>query len=139
MLRLLVCTLDKCRSDLEAALKARSKLSSSASLLSSTTTATEDAKTISSLYESMKSVEVVSSQLPAIIERVHQLATLHGQAADFSTRLVAIESGVRDVERLLRSLEETLDNAEKGCIANLDIMEKNVTQLDERMKTLAQT
>jgi len=121
------------RSDLEGALKARLKLSSSSSGAASSP---EDSKIISSLYESLKSVETISSQLPHIVERLHQLAFLHTQAADFATRLTAVEKSSEDLERLLSNLEETLQNVERGCIENLHVMEKNVLFLDERIQKL---
>jgi len=121
------------RSDLEGALKARLKLSSSSSGAASSP---EDSKIISSLYESMKSVETISSQLPHIVERLHQLSSLHTQAADFATRLTAVEKSSEDLERMLSNLEETLRNVERGCIENLQVMEKNVLFLDERIQKL---
>lgn len=120
------------RADLEAANKARSKLTSS--MLLAGHSAGEDAKVISSLHEQMTDIEGVSSQLPAIVQRLQQLSQLHGQAADFSTRLAAVESMARDSERLVASLEETLDHVEKGSVSNLKIIEKNMKTLDEKMK-----
>ncbi len=122
------------RSDLEAALKVRSKLS--ASLSGTQAASQEDIQLISSLYDSMKSVEGVSSQLPLIVNRLHQLAFLHTQAADFANRLVATEKSSTELERLLCNLEDTLQKVEKGCIENLHIMEKNVLVLDERLQNL---
>lgn len=84
----------------------------------------------------MKSVEGVSSQLPFIVDRLHQLAFLHTQAADFATRLTATEKSSKDLERLLCNLEETLQNVEQGCVENLHVMEKNVLFLDERLQNL---
>mmetsp|Transcript_59652 Transcript_59652/g.69714 ORF Transcript_59652/g.69714 Transcript_59652/m.69714 type:complete len:399 (-) Transcript_59652:241-1437(-) len=122
------------RADLEAANKARSKLTSS--MLLAGHSAGEDAKVISSLHEQMTDIEGVSSQLPAIVQRLQQLSQLHGQAADFSTRLAAVESMARDSERLVASLEETLDHVEKGSLSNLKIIEKNMKTLDEKMKKI---
>ena len=118
------------RSDLEAASKARNKLASAATFRK------EDAKTISSLYDQMTSLEGLSDHLPALVARLQQLATLHAQSSTFSVRLTQSEKEVVQLQALVKELEETITKVETGMVENVKVIEKNMQQLDERMKKL---
>ena len=118
------------RSDLEAASKARNKLASAATFRK------EDAKTISSLYDQMTSLEGLSEHLPALVARLQQLATLHAQSSTFSVRLTQSEKEVVQLQSLVHQLEETVTKVEGGMAENAKLIEQNMQQLDERIKKL---
>jgi len=127
------------RADLEAANKARTKLTSysTSSNTSNTSNTMEDAKTISTLHDQMTDILQISHQLPMIVHRLTQLATLHTQASNFSARLVEVEHSANQSERLLKTLEETLDRVQVSCSDNLEVMHSNFNLLDDRMDKLA--
>ena len=118
------------RSDLEAASKARNKLASAATFRK------EDAKTISSLYDQMTQLEGLSDHLPALVARLQQLATLHAQSSTFSVRLTQSEKEVVQLQALVKELEGAVTKVEAGMVENVKVIEKNMQQLDERMKKL---
>lgn len=120
------------RADLEAAAKARSKLSSSLSSLPA-----EDAAAISALHEQLLDLEGVSAHLPAIVSRLGELSELHTQAADFSTRLSAVEGATDETERLLRGVEEAIERVESGWKSNLEAVERSVAKIDERVGSIS--
>lgn len=118
------------RSDLEAASKARNKLASAATFRK------EDAKTISALYDQMVQLEGLSDHLPALVARLQQLASLHAQSSSFAVRLTQSEKEITQLQNLLKQLEDTVTKVETGVVDNVKIVEKNMQQLDERMKKL---
>ena len=118
------------RSDLEAASKARNKLASAATFRK------EDAKTISTLHDQMTQLEGLSGHLPALVARLQQLASLHAQSSSFSVRLAQNEKQVVQLQTLLKQLEGSVTKVEAGMVENVIIIDKNMQQLDERMKKL---
>jgi len=117
------------RSDLEAAAKARSKLSYNIS-------SSEDSKIISSLYDQLLSLEEVSGQLPSIVQRLEQLSVLHNQATGFSSRLLGVERDVLQLERTVCHAEQAFSKVENGCKDNLVRLEKFMEQMDIRLNKL---
>jgi len=120
------------RSDLEAALKARSKLSLS-------TTSSEDATIISNLHDQLLSVTNVSTQLPFIIQRLEQLSCLHNQSSTFSTRLMSVEKDVMNLERVVGSMEESMGCLDVDWNTNFERLQCFMNDLDQRMKELDKT
>ena len=120
------------RADLEAAAKAKTKLSAALSTLSA-----DDARTISDLHTQLQDLEGVSAHLPAITSRLQDLSALHLQASTFATRLTSVENATREAERLLRGVEEAVSKVEDGWKANASAVESNVAALDERIKSLS--
>jgi len=118
------------RSDLEAASKARNKLASAATFRK------EDAQTISALYDQMTQLEGLSDHLPALVARLQQLASLHAQSSGFAVRLSQSEKEVVQLQAVLKQMEGAVAKAEEGMTANVATIEKNMQQLDERMKKL---
>jgi len=120
------------RADLEAAAKAKTKLSAALSTLSA-----DDARTISDLHTQLQDLEGVSAHLPAITSRLQDLSALHLQASTFATRLTSVENATREAERLLRGVEDAVSKVEDGWKANASAVESNVAALDERIKSLS--
>eukprot|EP00588_Corethron_pennatum_P000151 CAMPEP_0194298598 /NCGR_PEP_ID=MMETSP0169-20130528/60254_1 /TAXON_ID=218684 /ORGANISM="Corethron pennatum, Strain L29A3" /LENGTH=389 /DNA_ID=CAMNT_0039048603 /DNA_START=47 /DNA_END=1216 /DNA_ORIENTATION=+ len=116
------------RADLEAAARARSKMSPVGDVA--------DAKKVIALHSALVDVEDVLDQLPDISERLRQLSTLHTVAADFSSRLVAAEGAAADAARTIAEVEEAIAVVGKSCAENAMMVEKNVAGLEERMQAL---
>ena len=122
------------RADLEAAARAKSKLSSSSS--SATSRSGEDARTVSELHAAMLELDGVSAHLPALVSRLVELSGLHASAADFGTRLGAAEKALVRSEATLASVEEALSRMEGGWKENVGVVERNVDRLDGLLKSL---
>mmetsp|Transcript_25055 Transcript_25055/g.54624 ORF Transcript_25055/g.54624 Transcript_25055/m.54624 type:complete len:425 (-) Transcript_25055:2079-3353(-) len=120
------------RADLEAAAKAKTKLSAALSTLSA-----NDAKTISSLHTQLQDLEGISAHLPTIVSRLQDLSSLHTQASSFATRLTAVENAANEAARLIKGVEDAVDKVETGWQANSSAIESNVKALDERIKSLS--
>lgn len=116
------------RADLEAASKARNKLTA--------TYKKEDSKTIQELHEQMVELEGLSRYLPALTQRLQQMANLHVQSASFASRLTATEQQASQVQATLGELESTLDAIQTQMVKNLEQVEQNVQKLDERLNKL---
>ncbi len=119
------------RSDLEAAARARQKLASSSS---SSRVNDEDARTLTALHTHLVELEGISTYLPALTVRLTELATLHSNAAEFGERLNVCEEAVNRSEKLLESVETSLNKMEEGWKGNMEVVESNVNRLDEMLK-----
>ena len=125
------------KADLEAAVKAKSKLlSSSSSNSMSQNVSAEDTKMIAYLHDQMTQLSEVSLQLPVMAQRLNLLSSLHIQAASFANRLTAAEQTSTQVQKLLKNVEASLDRVESGTKSNLELINSNMKLLDERMVAL---
>jgi len=115
------------RADLEAAARAKTKLSSK----SSSSTSKEDAQMISKLHTQLIELEGISSHLPQLTLRLVELSNLHTSASNFSSRLDAAETAVNRCEGMLVNVDETLNTMEEGWKSNMAMIESNVSRLDE--------
>mmetsp|Transcript_14398 Transcript_14398/g.21253 ORF Transcript_14398/g.21253 Transcript_14398/m.21253 type:complete len:357 (+) Transcript_14398:74-1144(+) len=122
------------RADLEAAAKARLKLSA---LHNTPPLKNDDTKTISALYDQLTSLENITHYLPTIVTRLQDLATLHSTSATFATRLGDVETLVNASEKRMKDVEEALQHMEKGLEENVKVVQENMKVLDERMKALS--
>jgi chromosome segregation ATPase len=116
------------RADLEAASKARNKLAA--------TYKKEDSKMIQELHTQLMELEGMSQYLPALVERLQQLASLHVQAGTFSSRLEALETSANQLSSSVSSVEGTMEQLASNLTQNLKTMESNLQALDERLKKL---
>jgi Dynamitin len=116
------------RADLEAASKARNKLTA--------TYKKEDSKTIQELHQQMTELEGLSLYLPALTQRLQQMANLHVQAANFATRLTETERQASQVQATMAALEATLEKVRVQMVENLSTVEQNMQTLDARLNKL---
>lgn len=116
------------RADLEAASKAKNKLTA--------TYKKEDSKMIQQLHQQMVELEGLSGYLPSLVERLQQLSGLHVQASSFSSRLGQVEKSANQIGSTLSVLEESLDKVQTNMVENVQSMERNMKALDERLNKL---
>lgn len=116
------------RADLEAASKARSKLSAAYKK--------EDTKMIQELYQQMVDLEGLSDYLPSLVERLSQLSGLHRQAATFSGRLDEVERAAQQMEATVGQIEGGMANLQSAMVVNLQTLEQNMAKLDEKLNSL---
>merc|ERR1712238_74988 len=116
------------RADLEAASKARNKLTA--------TYKKEDSKMIQQLYQQMIDLEGLGSYLPSLVERLQQLSHLHRQASTFGTRLQELERGATQMEASVGQLEEGMATLQTTIVQNVAAMENNLQELDNKIYSL---
>lgn len=116
------------RADLEAASKARNKLTA--------TYKKEDSKMIQQLYQQMIDLEGLGNYLPDLVERLRQLSTLHQQASTFGTRLQELEREATQVGATVGQLEGGMATLETTFAQNIMAMESNMKKLDEKLGAL---
>ena len=112
-------------SDLEAASKARSKISSASS--------TADNKAISELHSQLIQLEGLSAHLPALTQRLQQLAHLHVSAANFSSRLTESEASLATIQGSLANLASSVAKMEQGIVESMMTMDANLKNVEERI------
>lgn len=112
-------------SDLEAASKARSKLSSS--------TSSADNKTIAELHAQLIQLEGISEHLPALTHRLQQLAHLHVNGSNVSSRLAEAEASVTNIQGSLGNLESSMEKVEQGMLESIKTMDANLKALEEKL------
>jgi hypothetical protein len=116
------------RADLEAASKARNKLTA--------TYKKEDSKMIQELHQQMVDLEGLSGHLPTLVQRLQQLSGLHVTASTFGTRLEELERSATNVEGTVSHLEQTMGELKVSMKHNLLAMQQNLANLDDRLKKL---
>jgi hypothetical protein len=113
---------------LEAAAKAKSKLSSGSS--------TVDSKIIGQLHQELVQLEGLSSHLPALASRLEQLAHLHVQSSTTAARLGGAEQDLRGIQASLQSMNIAVAALESNMLENTRTMEANLKVMDDRVKQL---
>jgi hypothetical protein len=122
------------RQDLEAAAKARSKLSSST--IGGTSSSSDDSKIITALYDGLQSLNSMSEHLPLLSSRLQALALQHSDAATRATRFKAVEYMASDLSKQVQSVEAALASLDKSMKENATLMQSNVDAIEERTKAL---
>ena len=121
------------RQDLEAAAKARNKLSSSSV---GGTSSSEDSKTIATLYDGLQSLNDMAEHIPILSSRLQALALQHADTATRTIRFKAIEQVASDLSKQVQSIETSLSSLDESIKANATLMQANVQELEERTKGL---
>ena len=84
---------------------------------------------------SSTSLSPTSQVLDTVVERLQTCAQLHTRAMDFDSQLNGLETSVEQVERMVLSVESSLERVEKGMVENMEILQGNIVELETRMKT----
>jgi Dynamitin len=119
------------RQDLEAAAKARNKLSSSSN---SGLSSSDDSKIIATLYDGLQNLQGMSEHLPILSARLQALAHQHADAATRTARFKAVEQMTTDLSKKVQSIDTALSSLDKSMKENTTVMYENVNALEERMK-----
>lgn len=72
-----------------------------------------------------------SNCLPALANRLQQLASLHAQGATFANRLNAMEQAVPQLQASIQDLQSTLVQVEEGMVRNLETVQANMKVLGQ--------
>lgn len=117
------------RQDLEAAVKARHKLSSSNSMVSA-----DDSKIIAALYDDFQRLQGLSQHLPALTQRLQALAHQHADSATRTARFKAMEQMTLDLSAQVQSIEVALTSLDSSIKQNATLIHENIQALEERLK-----
>lgn len=92
---------------------------------------TEDSKKISELFEIMTKWDMTSQHLPILVTRLKSLKHLHEEAATFAQNL-------RNLQETQNQIELQLENQKLVGSEIKELMEKNMKQTQENIKSLEQ-
>ena len=95
-----------------------------------------DRDKIQQIYDKLVSVQDVAASVPALVDRLVTLKTVHDESLDLSTRVKKMEQSQGMLQDLLESDVSILTNIEKSLQDNVQIFQANIQTLDERMNHL---
>ncbi|XP_051173396.1 dynactin subunit 2 [Leptopilina boulardi] len=91
---------------------------------------------ITEMYDIVKKVEAVSSILPQTLNRMITLNSIHQQAAEFSKSLGQLEELQNQIFLGLQNNKIFLKGVQDSFTTNLNIIQNNITALDQRINNL---
>jgi len=94
-------------------------------------------KKINDLYETMNRWDLVAQQLPALVNRLLALRTLHEDSLNLSTTLNKLENEQEAVLGLLKDNTTLLGKVDTSFQENMSTIQQNVASLEERFKNVA--
>ena len=97
---------------------------------------TEKNNKIAELYEMMIANQAIATALPDVVERLDSLQSLHQQAMQFSKTLVQLDSLQQKIETNLSTNQKTLEETKRQFAQNLETIQKNFDNIDQRMNKL---
>jgi archaellum component FlaC len=117
------------RQDLQAASKAKSKLSSGSS-----SNTQDDVKKISELYSAYNELSSLSSQLPIVAQRLQALSQQHTTASLWNQQLSACEQLLQRLQEQWKSTSDAVTRVESQWATIQSQLQEQVQGLDERWK-----
>lgn len=117
------------RQDLEAAVKARHKLSSGMA-------SSDDSKVIAALYDDLQRLQGLSQHLPALTVRLQALAHQHADSATRIARFKAMEQMTADLSTQVQSIEIALTSLDTSIKQNATLIHDNIQSLEGRLKSM---
>ncbi|KAK5580675.1 hypothetical protein RB653_000698 [Dictyostelium firmibasis] len=102
----------------------------------STKALTTNEKKINDIFETMNKWDVVGQQVPAIINRLYTLRSLHEEGISFSNHVSNLEKQQNDITSLLKSNSSLMNKMDDSFKSNLLTIKSNIQQLESRIETL---
>jgi hypothetical protein len=84
---------------------------------------------------SSTSLSPTSQVLDTVVERLQTCAQLHTSAMDFEGQLNGLEISVEQVQKMVSSVESSLERVEKGLVQNMEILQGNMVELETRKQS----
>lgn len=98
-----------------------------------------DRDQIQKIYDQLSSLDSVAASVPAVVDRLVTLKSVHDDALNVAARVSKMEQTQTSLNELLDSDAALLANMEASLAENVQVFQSNIQQLDERMaKLLAQ-
>jgi Tfp pilus assembly protein PilO len=113
------------RQDLEAASKARHKLS--------LTSKAEDTKTITELHDQMTRLQGLSAYLPSLVQRLAALAVQHRNAATVQAQWQSTQATVQSLQSQVAAMETALTHMERHLQETATSVASSLASLEERL------
>ncbi|KAF4319047.1 hypothetical protein BBO99_00004659 [Phytophthora kernoviae] len=95
-----------------------------------------DRDQIQKIYDQLSSLDTVAGSVPAVVDRLVTLKSVHDDALNVAVRVSKMEQTQTSLGELLDSDAALLANMEASLAENVKIFQSNVQQLDERMSKL---
>ncbi|KAM9977144.1 hypothetical protein ACTFIR_011000 [Dictyostelium discoideum] len=102
----------------------------------STKALTTNEKKINDIFETMNKWDIVGQQVPAIINRLYTLRSLHEEGISFSNHVSNLEKQQNDITSLLISNSSLMNKMDDSFKSNLLTIKSNIQQLESRIETL---
>ncbi|MCJ1354694.1 MAG: hypothetical protein MMC33_004683 [Icmadophila ericetorum] len=100
----------------------------------------EQTSKINALYGTLHTIETVAPVLPSVLERLRSLRLIHSDAANASQNLAAVEKrqaemadDIKTWREGLEKVEEAITTGEGKMTGNMEVVERWVKDLEERM------
>ncbi|KAM9990657.1 hypothetical protein ACTFIY_006709 [Dictyostelium cf. discoideum] len=102
----------------------------------STKALTTNEKKINDIFETMNKWDIVGQQVPAIINRLYTLRSLHEEGISFSNHVSNLEKQQNDITSLLISNSSLMNKMDDSFKSNLLTIKSNIQQLESRIEAL---
>ncbi|KAF2903638.1 hypothetical protein ILUMI_02545 [Ignelater luminosus] len=96
----------------------------------------EKDRMILELYEIVKNSQDISKVLPQTVERLKALEALHNRATEFTKTLAQVESLQDKISGSIENNKTLLQGVQESFAINLDDINKNISNLDARIKAI---
>ncbi|CAB1101166.1 unnamed protein product [Ectocarpus sp. CCAP 1310/34] len=127
------------KSELDALGKSRSASASGSASSSSSARGKKARKLggdVEEAFATLENWQGIAAGLPALVDRLQALETLHLASASFAQRLEQVETGQTELEGVLKCTNEGLLDTRKSSAENVSIVNENVKALDRRLAGL---
>lgn len=91
---------------------------------------------IEQLYEMSQSALEYYKTLPNIVERLNALKYLHEQSAELMNRIATVEKTQMTIQSAIKEASELVEGVKQGLYKNMEVMQKNLAGMDERLSKL---
>ncbi|KAG7399961.1 hypothetical protein PHYBOEH_007481 [Phytophthora boehmeriae] len=95
-----------------------------------------DREQIQKIYDQLSTLDTVAASVPAVVDRLVTLRSVHDDALNVTSRLSKMEQTQTSLGELLDSDAALLANMEASLAENVKVFQSNIQQLDERMSKL---
>ncbi|XP_044732030.1 dynactin subunit 2 [Chrysoperla carnea] len=96
----------------------------------------EKLEKVNELYNFVKTIEPMVDLLPQTVQRLNALNVFHQQAIEFSNSLSQLESLQNQISSGVQNNKALLQGVQESFAINLDVINKNITSLNERLDAL---
>ncbi|CBJ32685.1 conserved unknown protein [Ectocarpus siliculosus] len=110
------------KSELDALAKSRSAPASG----SASSSSSARGKKVEEAFATLENWQGIAAGLPALVDRLQALETLHLASASFAQRLEQVETGQTELEGVLKCTNEGLLDTRKSSAENVSIVNENV-------------
>ncbi|CAN0370568.1 unnamed protein product [Pylaiella littoralis] len=90
-------------------------------------------KKVEEAFATLEAWQGVAHGLPALVDRLRALETLHLASASFAQRLEQVEAGQSELEGVLKDTNDGLKATRESSVENVSIVNENMKALDRRL------